>query len=224
MLSGEDLTYINNISSSDLTSDDSYHTLCGEESDLSAKIKEHQKESQQYCIKIKRHNFIDEEVQSMLLPLNIMQNILGYPKYRIRDNFIIPNSRLVYLVSLCVTLISVALLFYRSLCYLKDKVVLWNIQIKDVQNMDCNEKEYYCQNFFQSYINILECYNVYRICFQQHYVEIISVIGRDFSAYIITVLKKMLLGFLLSLEFEKFYEAMNDIQETCRLMSISSCT
>ncbi|KAF9423973.1 hypothetical protein HW555_000682 [Spodoptera exigua] len=32
MLSGEDLTYINNISSSDLTSDDSYHTLCGEES------------------------------------------------------------------------------------------------------------------------------------------------------------------------------------------------
>ncbi|XP_041976503.1 ionotropic receptor 40a [Aricia agestis] len=36
VLSGDDPTYMNDIiSSSDLTSDDSYHTLCGEESDLS---------------------------------------------------------------------------------------------------------------------------------------------------------------------------------------------
>lgn len=233
-------------------------------------------------------NFIDKDVQALLLPLNLMQNILGYPKYRIVNNVITPNSRFISLLSLCVTLLSISLFFYRSfhriytgkinsnlaaastsslitdfvipsfgviitfwscffqsdcnilfvlkflgihrllndkgaskrfivcnwiiffsifiysilfiaivniqfrlplynvvcgfaaVCFdtdiiyairiimlLKDKVVLWNSQVKNIRNMEDSDKEYYCQTFFQTYIDILECYDIYRICFQQ---------------------------------------------------------
>lgn len=58
-------------------------------------------------------NFVDKDVQSMLLPLNLMQQLYFCPKYRIKDNFISPNNFRSCLVSLCATIIFLSVIFYR---------------------------------------------------------------------------------------------------------------
>ena len=49
-------------------------------------------------------NTVDKDVQSMLLPLDLMQNIMFYPKYRIKNNVITPNSLISKFVSMFATL------------------------------------------------------------------------------------------------------------------------
>lgn len=58
-------------------------------------------------------NKIDKDVQSMLQPLNLMNNILLFPKYRIKNNFINSNSFISYTVTLCYIIISSAVFIYR---------------------------------------------------------------------------------------------------------------
>ncbi|KAF9800091.1 hypothetical protein SFRURICE_016968 [Spodoptera frugiperda] len=334
------------------------------------KINKCEKKKQNYCMELLLSNFVDREIQFMLLPLNIMQNILGYPKYRILDNFITPNSRSIYVLSFCVALISVFMLFYRSydryltgiihskllvnygfilfsdfffpssgiivtftsiffhadsnimfvlkimnihrlhsdkdvsksltifswifvlfisiyhsifilvinlhfklplynlfcgfcvvifdinmasaimhIKLLKDKAVLWNVQITNVQSMEENKKMNYFKKVFQTYNDILDCYDIYRICFQQHilfnYVytvctnlidikntlggiknraDFLPIVYRDFPSYFVWLSTRMSYGVVLSLEFQKFYDTVHAIRETCRLILISNCS
>ena len=61
--------------------------------------------------KVLPHNMIDKDVQSMLLPLNLLKIIPFFPKYRIRNNLIIPNNHLLKSVSLCCTISIIIFLF-----------------------------------------------------------------------------------------------------------------
>ena len=74
--------------------------------------KKHLNKRPGYRVTVLLDNFVDKDIQSMLLPLNLMQNMLFYPKYRIKDNFIYPNSMVLKLVSFCVMIFSIT--FY---CY-----------------------------------------------------------------------------------------------------------
>ena len=58
-------------------------------------------------------NSIDEDVQRMLLPLNLLHNILLSPKYRIKNNFIQPNSLITSIVSMFGTIAFSSLYLYR---------------------------------------------------------------------------------------------------------------
>ncbi|CAH1640574.1 unnamed protein product [Spodoptera littoralis] len=49
-------------------------------------------------------NRVDKEVQTMLLPLNLMQYITYSPKYCIKNNYIFPNNLLTYCLSLTATI------------------------------------------------------------------------------------------------------------------------
>ena len=233
------------------------------------------------------NNVVDKDVQSMILPLNILQNIFFYPKYRIKDNFINPNSfssklvsmlgmiafsflflyrvfeihhnkiirtkaNIVYLSSYfdfisnslgfilnytinvvftkrnvsfvlkiqdvhrflkdetyvrhfvkwnwisgfliffiyifldmcCCLLIQVPLIdifcclslmsFDLNIVYavrfiklLSHKVDLWIIHAQYLQQMGASENKAYCRRMFQAYVNILECYDIYRSSFQE---------------------------------------------------------
>ncbi|KAF9406766.1 hypothetical protein HW555_012974 [Spodoptera exigua] len=164
------------------------------------KIKRNQKSKQDYRSELLLQNYIDRDVQSIM------------PFYNIFCGF-------------CITIFDVNMVSAIMLIkLLKDKLVLWNIQIKNVQSMDESEKKNNCKKVFQSYNDILECYDIYRICFQQQHPELILLMYRNFLTYFIWLIKKSTFGFLLSLEFENFYEAINDIRETCRLMVISNCS
>ncbi|PZC83178.1 hypothetical protein B5X24_HaOG200823 [Helicoverpa armigera] len=49
-------------------------------------------------------NNVDKDVQAMLFPLNLMQNVLLCPKYRIKNNIISPNSVISNVISLIATI------------------------------------------------------------------------------------------------------------------------
>lgn len=51
---------------------------------------------------------------------------------------------------------------------LKDKVDLWNIKHYQLGAMDDRERKMFCKKIFDAYVNILDCYEQYCICFQQH--------------------------------------------------------
>ena len=63
-------------------------------------------------VEIISNNIIDKDVQSMLLPLDLLQIVQFCPKYCIKDNFISPNSRLSNFISLCATMFFILHLSY----------------------------------------------------------------------------------------------------------------
>lgn len=63
-------------------------------------------------VEVLLNNFLDKDMQSMLLPLNLMQIFQFCPKYCIRDNFITPNSHFSQLLSVFGTLLYISVLVY----------------------------------------------------------------------------------------------------------------
>lgn len=74
-------------------------------------------------INIKLKNLIDNDVKSMLLPINLMQNILLNRKYYIRCNFIYPNGFIYKCVSFCWMSTFLALKLYRVYEIFSDKYI-----------------------------------------------------------------------------------------------------
>lgn len=62
---------------------------------------------------------VDKNIQSTLWPLNLMQTICFYPKYRIKNNIIYPNSRLSNITSVCGSFLYISLFLlhiYENYC------------------------------------------------------------------------------------------------------------
>lgn len=83
-------------------------------------------------------NFVDKDVQSMLLPLNLMQQLYFCPKYRIRGNFILPNNLFSRIISLCGTVIFLSFLFYRffSRIFIKSRSEFYKIDFDGITCFD----------------------------------------------------------------------------------------
>lgn len=56
---------------------------------------------------------VDKDVQSILLPLNLIQHIMLCPKYRIKNNLIYPNSYFSNFISTIGTLVFILIFLYR---------------------------------------------------------------------------------------------------------------
>ena len=57
---------------------------------------------------------VDKDVQSLLWPLNLMQCIMFYPKYRIKNDLITPNSQISNFISMIATIVFSSLFSYTS--------------------------------------------------------------------------------------------------------------
>ena len=95
-------------------------------------------------------NFVDNDVQSMLLPLNLTQNMLLCPKYRIKNNFIHPNNLTSILMTLCGGVISILLTCYRI-------IVIFSFEIEEMYWMMLYISAYadllfYCVGFIVNYV------------------------------------------------------------------------
>lgn len=55
------------------------------------------------------NNYVDKEVQKILMPLNILQRITFCPKYRIKSNFITPNDGSTYVISFILTILFIVI-------------------------------------------------------------------------------------------------------------------
>ena len=54
----------------------------------------------------------------------------------------------------------------RFIQLLESKVDLWNIQVLQYQNMQDMDREGHCKRMIETYVNILDCYDNYRVFFQ----------------------------------------------------------
>ncbi|PZC73334.1 hypothetical protein B5X24_HaOG200858 [Helicoverpa armigera] len=63
---------------------------------------------------INSNNIVDSDVQSMLLPLNLLQNVFFCPKYRIKNNYITPTNLMSNLISSIATLVFIIMYAYRN--------------------------------------------------------------------------------------------------------------
>ena len=66
----------------------------------------------EYPVNINFNNLVDKDVQKMLSPLNLMQYTMFCPKYRIKNNFITPNSLISNFVSMIVTVAFIFLFIF----------------------------------------------------------------------------------------------------------------
>lgn len=92
--------------------------------DLFKKMKTHRDNVQNYPIRILSNKIVDKDVQSIFLPLNLMQNIMFCPKYRIKNDQITPNSYVFNFVSMLGTLIFIFLFFSQTYILFVNKDLL----------------------------------------------------------------------------------------------------
>lgn len=72
----------------------------------------------------------------------------------------------IYLCSLT-TVFDINILYAtRVLNLLKIKIVEWNDRALSHLKMGISDNSCYCSQMFQSYVNIMRCYNLYKLCFQ----------------------------------------------------------
>ena len=91
---------------------------------------------------------VNKDVQSMLLPLNLMQYIMFCPKYRIKENVITPNSFFSKFISMIVTLILILIFMYRVFFVLSHKDSIITVLIV-TSIYDCI---YYCFGFIMNFL------------------------------------------------------------------------
>lgn len=104
-------------------------------------------------------NLIDGDVQTIFLPLDVMSAVTLYPKYRIQDNYITPNSRVAINLSLLGTITYISLLvcqFTLMCCYYENSDLIFFASIYDTSH--------YCFGFFINFILCLK-YSEYNVKF-----------------------------------------------------------
>lgn len=62
----------------------------------------------------------------------------------------------------------------RLLKFLENKVRLWKVQVLNFQEIEHTHEGNYSKKLFQAYVDILECYNIHKVCFQE-FVSILSM-------------------------------------------------
>ena len=94
---------------------------------------------------------VDEDVQSILLPFNLMEYITFCHKYTIKNNVITPKSLKSYLISMIGTLIIIFVLIYRTYmiffyydCYGRNYILNY---------LGCYDCIFYCFGFIMNFVN-----------------------------------------------------------------------
>ena len=106
---------------------------------------------QKFPVKIISIFTVDEDVQSMLLPFNLMEHITFSPKYTIKDNVITPNSLKSYLVSMIGTLIFISVLINRTY-----KIVFYYDYFGRhfiLSSIGCFDCIFYCFGVIMNFVN-----------------------------------------------------------------------
>lgn len=105
-----------------------------------------------FPIDILASNFLDKDVQSMLLPLNLMQILSLNPKYNIKNNFINPNNISDKFILLCGIVIFLTSNVYRIVEILLDDNMKRYIRIEFLYFASCLDFSFFCLGFITNFI------------------------------------------------------------------------
>ena len=97
------------------------------------------------------NNIVDEDVQSILLPLNLMQYLILCPKYRIRNHLITPNSFISNFVSAVGILLLISIFTHRGFVLFSDKDNSAILFSSDTTSF-CFDSIYYCLGFTLNFV------------------------------------------------------------------------
>lgn len=101
------------------------------------------------------NNAIDKEIQSLLLPLDLLQNIMLLPKYSIRDNFIYPNSMVLKYIGLCAAIVYSASGAYRTYGFYNDRII--RVYFEGTYIMSYLDFLFYAGRYFMIYnLNVVQ--------------------------------------------------------------------
>ncbi|KAF9423443.1 hypothetical protein HW555_001252, partial [Spodoptera exigua] len=136
-------------------------------------FKDTQQLYRKYRVDRTSRKIIDKDVQSLFLPLNVMQSTTLCPKYRIKNNVIFPNSVFCVNFPLHYVFTSSLLAFFdfntvyaiRLIQILRVEVSVWNIHVLCHHDLEIG-RNYIYSKLFEAYVNIMNCYNIYEACFQ----------------------------------------------------------
>ncbi|XP_022835294.1 uncharacterized protein LOC111362778 [Spodoptera litura] len=117
---------------------------------------------------------VDNDVQTMLRPFTVMQYIMFCPRYRIRDNYITPNTAAMKFISMPITLTFIVtagitlsksysfyfliffdtntVYFIRMMKALEDKVLLWNSRALIYHRAGHAHDAEFSKQMFEAYI------------------------------------------------------------------------
>ncbi|XP_045505543.1 uncharacterized protein LOC123701953 [Colias croceus] len=139
-------------------------------------------------------NYIDEDFQSSLLPLQILETIFLHSMYRVKNNFIYNNSLLYY----------------------------WNERLEYLRSHedDIGKRDRGChvyESMFVSYLDILRAYDYYKKIFQMpvifmYFIEIEKTIQVVVSIW---MLKNLMNIIVLVKSCEEFYKNILSIDQEC---------
>ena len=121
----------------------------------SLKLQKHYNRRKNYRYNIPLDNMVDKDVQAMLLPLNLMHNILMCPKYRIKDDSIYPNTLAVKLIGLCGTIVAISSFLYRAYALFVGKTIRKYISLTFI-NAVVDVLLYSCGFTINYVINVLQ--------------------------------------------------------------------
>lgn len=109
-----------------------------------------------YRVGIVLNELIDKDLQSMILPLNLMQMILMNPKYRIKNEMITPNNLFNKFVLLFGTITFIYAYVYRVIHETDENLKIY--QFVNFQHIaTCYDLCYYCVGFVMNFlVNLLQ--------------------------------------------------------------------
>ncbi|XP_059055774.1 uncharacterized protein LOC131849678 [Achroia grisella] len=131
-------------------------------------------------------NYLNEEFQAMLKPLNLLQYILLTSKYRIRDNFITPNGSL-----------------HKLVATVNYEVALWTTELH--RRPESRHGIYIMDNELNDFTRSGQKYT-------KKLFSIYALILFTAISFLFWILKNTVLHGLLSYQCEKFYMALKDAE------------
>ncbi|KAF9800104.1 hypothetical protein SFRURICE_016981 [Spodoptera frugiperda] len=140
----------------------------------------------------------------------------------------------------------------RLISLLRNKVLLWNCKVKDLlKKVDHTNNDSFCEKMFDTYVNIMDCYDIYIVTYQHlivfhtvefffhfllklkvvteifkrvHVIDDLAIAWLTASTLYTWVVKSLIFEVILSSYCERFYMAMIDVQSTCAHILTSNLT
>ncbi|KAL0861743.1 hypothetical protein ABMA27_009219 [Loxostege sticticalis] len=183
------------------------------------------------------NNYIDDDMQSFLRPLELSQHLMFQSKFTIRDNFITPNGHLYntfaltfesvyfFITDMILTFMDLKMVYAIRIMKLLTKIL--NSWIENMQNSNMflnveleasNEKLDDWKRLMKVYHNLSDAFLSYKKVFSMTEHLMANILTTLWSA------KSIFLIWLLSKECEKFYISLKELDVKCMVVLSQEAT
>ncbi|PZC73336.1 hypothetical protein B5X24_HaOG200860 [Helicoverpa armigera] len=205
------------------------------------------------------HRFLNNETYSrnfkVLNWIIVILTVVGQTTIFAYFNITVGLSHYFIYISFIITVFDFNIIYAtRLLGILENKLLLWSNNVLDLREIGEIYDENYCRNMYLAYVDILKCYELHKVCFQEYIcfyitetflhsliciqvsIEMckmaasrgnISTIGTAIlstMSVLLWILKDLFWQLLFCRQCEKFYSSMENVPDYCTLILKTSCS